>query len=198
MPQGWGLWLSLGKFGQRLWRTPAPRIVKQRRATHKFLVVVAPEVLANEVGGCFGSYSSENFGQRLRRTPAPQMVKQRRAADKFLVAVALGVFAGQVGGVVRGGDRREVERFLDWVGGGPPRSIEFKMHFVWSSKSVGMWYLPKSSLACNIPLDRKGLEGQAVAGGGHSSSGGIQLGMAVEMVPLCPQRTTRLSSVGGG
>ena len=62
--------------------------------------------LAHEVGGCFGSYSSDNFGQRLRRTPAPRMVKQRRAADKFLVAVALWVFSGHVGGVMCGGDWR--------------------------------------------------------------------------------------------
>ena len=61
-----------------------------------------------------------------------------------------------------------------------------------------MSYLPKSSLACSIPLDRKGLEGRAAAGGGHSSLEGIQVGMAVEMVPLCPQRTTRLSSLGEG
>ena len=73
-----------------------------------------------------------------------------------------------------------------------------KVHFVWLSKSVGMWYLPKSSSACSIPLDRRSLKEQAAAGGGHSSSGGIQVGMAVEIVPLCPQRTTRLLSVGGG
>ncbi len=85
MPQGWGLRLPLGKFGQRLWRTPMPRMVKQRLAANEALVALALLHVIGPIG---------KFGQRLRRTPAPRMVKQRRAANRFLVAFASEVFGG--------------------------------------------------------------------------------------------------------
>ncbi len=64
------------------------------------------------------------------------------------------------------------------------------------SKSIGTLYLPSKSSACIIPFDQSIFVGQAVAGGGQLSSGGIQLVTDVEIVPSCPQRTTRWSSLG--
>ncbi len=63
-------------------------------------------------------------------------------------------------------------------------------------KSVGTLYLPSMSSACIIPFDQSIFVGQAVAGGGQLSSGGIQLVTDVEIVPSCPQWTTRWLSLG--
>jgi hypothetical protein len=60
------------------------------------------------------------------------------------------------------------------------------------SKFVGTLYLPSSLLACIIPFNWSILVGRAAAGGGQLSLGGIQLGTDMEIVPSCPQRTTRL------
>jgi hypothetical protein len=123
LPRGWGLCFVegiglIGKFGQRLRRTPTPRMVKQCRAADKALVALA---LLHVVGPIV------KFGQRLRRTPAPRMVKQCRAANRFLVAFASEVFGGQFGGVVLVGNRRDlVERHVVGTGGGPQHSIEFE------------------------------------------------------------------------
>jgi hypothetical protein len=64
------------------------------------------------------------------------------------------------------------------------------------SKSVGTLYLPIMLSACIIPFDRSIFVGRAKAGGGQLLSGGIQLVMDVEIVPSCPQQTTRWSSLG--
>ncbi len=63
------------------------------------------------------------------------------------------------------------------------------------SKFVGTLYLPSSSLACIIPFDQSILVRRAAVGGGQLLLGGIQLGTDVEIVPSCPQRTTRLLSL---
>ncbi len=63
------------------------------------------------------------------------------------------------------------------------------------SKSVGTLFLPSMSSACIIPFNRSIFVGRAKAGGGQLLSGGIQLVTDMEIVPLCPQRTTRWLSL---
>jgi hypothetical protein len=62
-------------------------------------------------------------------------------------------------------------------------------------ESVGTSKLPRISLACCILFDIF-FVGRAAAGGGQLLSEGIQLVTDVVMLPLCPQRTTRWSSLG--
>jgi hypothetical protein len=81
-----------------------------------------------------------------------------------------------------------------------PKVLGRKHHWrgedlVGPSKFVGTLYLPSSLLACIIPFDWSILVGRAAAGGGQLLSRGIQLGTDVEIVPSCPQRTTRLLSL---
>ena len=52
-------------FGQRLRRTPAPRMVKRRRATDKFLVAVALEVFRGQVGGVVLGGNRRDLVERL-------------------------------------------------------------------------------------------------------------------------------------
>jgi hypothetical protein len=58
----------------------------------------------------------------------------------------------------------------------------------------GVKSLPRISLVCCIFFDI--FVGQAAAGGGQMSLGGIQYAKDVEILPSFPQRTTRLSLLG--